>query len=97
MQGNTDEEINGNNARQTLPFLKELYDKEKKEEKFPGFLENLFLKSCTSNARSFQNMIFIDTPGMADGDLKYKFDVEGAIKWVSKHSDVILVFLDPYG
>ena len=42
-------------------------------------------------------MIFIDTPGMADGDLKYKFDVEGSVQWLSKHSDLILVFLDPHG
>jgi hypothetical protein len=80
-----------------LPFLKELYDRERKEEKFPGLLENVFLKSCTSKAKDFRNMIFIDTPGLADGDLKYKFDIDNSLFWMAKHCDLILVFLDPHG
>ena len=76
MQGNQPAEFNSHNAMHMLPFLKDLYDQETKLEKFPGLLENLFIKSCVSDAKDFQNIIFIDTPGLADGDLKYKFDIE---------------------
>lgn len=62
-----------------LPFLEDLYDKEKKTEKFTGLLENLTLKSVPSNSKDFKNIVFIDTPGLADGDLSYKFDIENAI------------------
>jgi hypothetical protein len=50
MKGNTNGEFSGFNAMQILPFLKELYDTDKKVERFPGLLENVFLKSCNSNA-----------------------------------------------
>lgn len=80
-----------------LPFLKDLYDRERKCERYPGLLENLFLKSCTSTAKDFKNLILIDTPGLADGNLHYKFDIEGAFDWFAHHCDVILVFFDPQG
>lgn len=69
MQGLSSNEFSGFNSIEMLPFLKDLYDKEKKVEKFPGLLENLFIKSCTSNAKDFKNVILIDTPGLADGHL----------------------------
>lgn len=58
-------------------------------------LENLILKSSNSRSKNFENLIFIDTPGLADGNLKYKFDIEDTLEWFSKHSDMILVFFDP--
>jgi len=78
-----------------LPFLREL--EEKGQEKFPGLLDNLLLKSVKSDAKNFKNILFVDTPGLADGDLKYKFDVDAAIEWMGKYCDLILVFLDPCG
>ena len=42
-------------------------------------------------------MVFIDTPGLADGGLQYKFDVEEVYMWLARHCDIILVFLDPIG
>jgi hypothetical protein len=36
-----------------LPFLKDLYDPDTKLEKFKGLLENLFIKSCVSEAKDF--------------------------------------------
>ena len=42
-------------------------------------------------------MVFIDTPGLADGGLQYKFDVEEVYMWFARHCDAILVFLDPIG
>jgi GTP1/Obg family GTP-binding protein len=60
-------------------------------------MENLVLKSSSSTSRNFENTIFIDTPGLADGNLKYKFDIEDALEWFTHHSDMILVFFDPQG
>ena len=64
---------------QMLPFLKDLYDRENKKEKFPGLLENLFLKTTPSTAKDLNNIILIDTPGLADGNLNYKFKIEEAV------------------
>ncbi|CDW79068.1 eh domain-containing protein 3 [Stylonychia lemnae] len=97
MQGNSQQEFNGMNAMQMLPFLRDLYDVDSKKEKFPGLLENLFLKSSNSDAKDFKNIVFIDTPGLADGNLKYKFDVEQVFEWIAAHCDVILTFFDPQG
>lgn len=55
------------------------------------------LKTSTSTSRNFSNIIFLDTPGLADGNLRYKFDVEGSFEWFARKSDLILVFLDPQG
>ena len=80
---------------QMVPFLKDLYDKEAKKERFPGLLDNLFLKACTSTEKDFSNIIFIDTPGLADGNLQYKFDIEGVLAWIARHCDLVMVFFDP--
>lgn len=82
---------------QMIPFLKDLYDRDKKIEQFSGLLENLYLKSVPSNSKDFHNVIFIDTPGLADGDLQYKFDIDETLNWFGRHCDMILVFLDPNG
>ena len=39
----------------------------------------------------------MDTPGLADGGLRYKFDVEEVYLWMANHCDLVLVFLDPIG
>jgi len=80
-----------------LPFLKELVGEDKKTERFPGLLENLILKSTTSNAKDFKNVIFIDTPGLADGNLEYNFRIEDTLEWLSSHCDLVLTFFDPQG
>lgn len=41
--------------------------------------------------------MFIDTPGLADGNLKYKFDVDNVFTWMAAHCDMVLVFFDPLG
>ena len=40
---------------------------------------------------------FCDTPGLVDGDMKYPFDVNEAILWMSDLADLVLVFFDPIG
>jgi predicted GTPase len=76
MHGQKHSELLGHNCMRQLPFLKELYDKKTKTERYPGLLKNLSIKTSPSTSRNFQNMVFIDTPGLADGGLQYKFDVE---------------------
>ena len=55
------------------------------------------VKTSTSKMRNFEQIVFIDTPGLADGGLQYKFDVEGVYEWFAKHVDLVAVFLDPVG
>jgi predicted GTPase len=98
MNGRHKQEFNGFNACKVLPFLKELLvDNDRKVEKFPGLMENLILKSSTSTEKNFENVIFIDTPGLADGNLKYKFNIEEVLEWFSKRCDLVLTFFDPQG
>ena len=80
-----------------MPFLKDLMNNETKTERFPGLMQNLVLKSSTSTSKNFENIIFIDTPGLADGNLKYKFDIEEVLDWFSYHTDLIMCFFDPQG
>lgn len=47
--------------------------------------------------RNFPNIVFIDTPGLADGGLQYKFDIDEVMMWLARHCDIVLVFLDPIG
>jgi len=77
--------------------MKALYDKKSKTERFPGLLQNLSIKTSPSTAKNFPNMVFIDTPGLADGGLQYKFDIEEVLIWFARQCDLVLVFLDPIG
>ena len=97
MSGRHKQEFNGFNACKVLPFLKDLIDNDRKTERFPGLMENLILKSSTSTEKNFENVIFIDTPGLADGNLKYKFNIEEVLEWFTKHCDLVLTFFDPQG
>ena len=79
MRGAFETELSGHNVMKSLPFMEELYDKGTKKERFPGLLNNMTVKTSTSKARNFDQIVFIDTPGLADGGLHYKFDVEGVV------------------
>ena len=97
MHGSKKTELSGYNIMKMLPFMKDLYDKKTKKEKFPGLLSNLSVKTSTSKMRGFEQIVFIDTPGLADGSLRYKFDVDKVYEWFAMHCDLILVFFDPIG
>mmetsp|Transcript_21873 Transcript_21873/g.29281 ORF Transcript_21873/g.29281 Transcript_21873/m.29281 type:complete len:179 (+) Transcript_21873:510-1046(+) len=97
MHGNSRTELSGHNVIKMLPFMEELYDKESKKERFPGLLDSMTVKTSKSHLRNFEQIVFIDTPGLADGGLRYKFDVEGVYEWFAKHVDLVCVFLDPVG
>ena len=77
--------------------MKELYNKQNKTERYPGLLAHLSVKVSTSKLRNFEDIVFVDTPGLADGSLRYKFNVEDAYLWLARHCDMVLVFLDPIG
>lgn len=97
MHGANHSELSGINTTKQMPFLKDLYDPDSKHERYDGLLKNLKIKTSPSVNRHFKNIVFIDTPGLADGGLEYRFDVEEVYMWFAKHCDLILVFLDPYG
>jgi hypothetical protein len=97
MHGQNHSELNGNNVMKLLPFMKELYNKETKSERFPGLLQHLTVKTSPSQMRNFQNIVLIDTPGLADGGFQYKFDIDEVLMWLARHCDIALVFLDPIG
>lgn len=97
MHGAKHSELSGINTTKQMPFLKDLYDPDSKHERYDGLLKNLKIKTSPSVNRHFKNIVFIDTPGLADGGLEYRFDVEEVYMWFAKHCDLILVFLDPYG
>ena len=97
MHGSKKTELSGYNVMKMLPFMKDLYDKKTKKERFPGLLNNLSVKTSTSKKRGFEQIVFIDTPGLADGSLKYKFDVDKVYEWFAEHCDLVLVFFDPIG
>lgn len=97
MHGAFETELSGYNVKKELPFMEELYDKKTKTERFPGLLNNLTVKTSTSRERNFEQIVFIDTPGLADGGLRYKFDVDAVYEWFAQHCDLICVFLDPIG
>lgn len=60
-------------------------------------MKHLCIKTNPSRQRQFENIVFVDTPGLADGNLQYKFDVEEVCMWLGKQVDLILVFFDPVG
>ena len=53
MHGKKRSELNGPNVTKLLPFMKELYDKNTKKERFPGLLNSLSVKTDTSTNRNF--------------------------------------------
>lgn len=66
-------------------------------EKFPGLMDNLTTEVCTSRARHFDYINFIDSPGLTDANLQYPFDINEALLWISSKVDLIFVFFDPHG
>lgn len=82
-------------TRAMYPIFQELL-LEGNREVFPGFLPNLETKISPSTARSFPYVDFIDTPGLTDGTLNYKCDMN-VIIWLAGYADLIFVFFDPIG
>ena len=77
------------------PIFQELLQ-EGNQEVFPGFLANLETKVSPSTERQFPHVDFIDTPGLTDGMLNYKCDMN-VITWLAGYADLVFVFFDPIG
>jgi hypothetical protein len=60
-------------------------------------LEYVSTEITTSKQKQFSLITFIDTPGLVDGDMKYPFDVDAAIRWFGGIADLIFVYFDPIG
>ena len=88
--GRTRETLTGPATLRLYPYLKPL-------QSIPGVLQYLSTKLTPSDARRFSLVTFIDTPGLADGELHYPYDIERAILWLGESADLILVFFDPIG
>ncbi|KAM3821601.1 EH domain-containing protein 3-like isoform 2-T2 [Vipera latastei] len=88
--GKKRESLTGNATLHLYPHFQIL-------QNFKGVPEYLSTEICTSKQKQFPLITFLDTPGLVDGDMKYPFDVEGALIWFGQLCDLILVFFDPMG
>ena len=50
----------------------------------PGVMDFLTTEICTSRAKRFNMVTFVDTPGLVDGDMHYPFDVNETLLWLGK-------------
>ncbi|XP_067861692.1 uncharacterized protein [Heptranchias perlo] len=64
---------------------------------FQGVSKYLTTKISSSKQKKFSLVMFIDTPGLVDGDMKYPFDVNKVFLWLGEQADLIFVFFDPMG
>uniref|UniRef100_UPI00398F8600 uncharacterized protein isoform X1 n=2 Tax=Pristiophorus japonicus TaxID=55135 RepID=UPI00398F8600 len=64
---------------------------------FQGVSNYLTTKISSSKQRKFSLVMFIDTPGLVDGDMNYPFDVNNVFVWLGEQADLIFVFFDPMG
>ena len=39
----------------------------------------------TSRQKKFGMVVFVDTPGLVDGDMKYPFNVDDTIVWLGRY------------
>lgn len=57
-------------------------------------MDFLSTEISTSKQKKFSLMMFVDTPGLVDGDLHYPFDVNEAILWLGKSASLMGVSLN---
>lgn len=88
--GKNRETLAGQATLYLYPYLKQL-------ESIKGVVPYLTTELVPSAARRFELVTLIDTPGLADGELHYPFDIEKAMQWMGESVDLIFVFFDPIG
>lgn len=59
-----------------------------------GVMDYLSAEISTSKQKKFSLVTFVDTPGLVDGDMIYPFNVNSAITWLGKSSQ-LPVPMDP--
>ena len=52
---------------------------------YAGVVNYLSTEVSTSRQKKFSMVMFVDTPGLVDGDMNYPFDVDDAIVLLGKH------------
>ncbi|XP_014669921.1 PREDICTED: uncharacterized protein LOC106810952 [Priapulus caudatus] len=88
--GRKRESLTGNATLHLYPHYKGLAE-------IPGVLDYATTEISTSKQKKFSLVMFVDTPGLVDGDMSYPFDVNEAILWLGNMADLIFVFFDPIG
>ncbi|XP_057294295.1 uncharacterized protein LOC130622862 [Hydractinia symbiolongicarpus] len=88
--GKKRESLLGNASFHLFPHLKPLQDVE-------GVSDYLTTEISTSKQKKFNLVMFVDTPGLVDGDMSYPFDVNKAIEFLGGLCDLVFVFFDPIG
>lgn len=66
-------------------------------QQLDGVADYLTTEISTSKQKKFNLVMFVDTPGLVDGDMSYPFDVNKSIEFLGSLCDIILVFFDPIG
>ena len=49
-----------------------------------GVVNYLSTEVSTSRQKKFGMVVFVDTPGLVDGDMKYPFNVDDSIVWLGR-------------
>ena len=49
-----------------------------------GVADYVSTEISTSKQKKFNLVMFVDTPGLVDGDMLYPFDVNKSIEWLGK-------------
>ena len=66
-------------------------------QQLEGVADYLTTEISTSKQKKFNLVMFVDTPGLVDGDMSYPFDVNKSIEFLGSLCDLIFVFFDPIG
>lgn len=88
--GKKRESLLGNATFHLFSHLKPLQELE-------GVPDYLTTEISTSKQKKFGLVMFVDTPGLVDGDMAYPFDVNQSIEYLGSLCDLIFVFFDPIG
>jgi len=88
--GKKRESLLGNASFHLFSHLKPL-------QKIEGVADYLTTEISTSKQKKFNLVMFVDTPGLVDGDMSYPFDVNKSIEFLGSLCDLIFVFFDPIG
>ncbi|XP_065054289.1 uncharacterized protein LOC135683068 [Rhopilema esculentum] len=88
--GKKRESLTGNATFHLFPHFKPLQEIE-------GVRDYVSTEISTSKQKKFNLVMFVDTPGLVDGDMLYPFDVNKSIEWLGGLCDLIFCFFDPIG
>jgi len=88
--GKKRESLTGEATINLLPHMKGLKD-------CAGVADCITTEIVTSREKSFPLITFVDSPGLIDGDTKYPYDIDAALKWLGRSANLVFVFFDPIG